>query len=177
MAWRQYQFGPEHTGRSPVFQYPQPQGYAPGFINFTPPDDKTTLQILTHPVVYDGQIIVVVKSKPTGADNGDNSLYCLSHAGSILWKQPLPHNHVPPENQKQPAVSLDGRFYQSWKPYGNPKLESIVGYDLKQRGKEIRRIEASKIDGNVTDITELTVGNDGSLFFAAVVENARGSLV
>jgi hypothetical protein len=163
VAWRQYQFGPEHTAFCPVFQYPRPQGYAPDFIELPPPDSKTTLEIRTHPVVYDNQIFLVVHQSPQGND----LLYALSYPGAVLWKETLTHAGSPPVGQKQPGVSLDGILYQSWKPKVDAPLDAIVGYDLKQRGREVCSLPATSLQA--TDISELTVGNDGSLFFAAVV--------
>ena len=156
VAWRQYQFGPEHTGLCPVFQYPPPDGYVPGYIIVRP----SALEIRTDPVVYDDQIILVV------FDEKENWLYALNYAGTLVWQTSLQHNLTVPKDQHQPAVSLDGILYQSWYKI-RAGLDHIAGYDLKQRAAKAFERSADSLAGKPTFITELTVGNDGSLFFAA----------
>ena len=154
-GWSQLQRGPEHTGRSAWTPSEPPTGYTLSRIEI-PKLLGQAGSVADYPLIYRGNVYVVYKVLEV------NRLLALDFKGNeILWQGEIKKGTV----QRSPVISRDGRFYVVTEA-------SIDSYDLNASGK---LLHSYPLTGKVSDYTDLTMGNDGSLF-VAVKENDTNAI-
>jgi hypothetical protein len=151
-AWSQHQQNPEHTGRSPLLPFRAPTGFSLAKISVGP-IDKNAAGIADYPLIYQGNIYLVAKVLE------QNYLLSLDFKGSKRWPEAIAIGKG--TVQRSPVISRSGILYIVTE-------NQIAGYDLNQGGKEF--VPPYKLSGKPSAYTDLTQGNDGSLFMA-LVEN------
>jgi outer membrane protein assembly factor BamB len=148
-AWSQHQQNPEHSGRSPWLPFRAPTGFTLAKIA-VPRIDQNVAGIVDYPLIYQGKIYLISKVLD------QNHLFSLDFKGAERWRQAIGKAVV----QRSPVISRSGILYIVTE-------NQIAGYDLNQQGK----IFASfALTGKSSAYTDVTQGNDGSLFLA-MVEN------
>ena len=144
MNWSQHQQNPEHTGRNPWIPFNNPTGFS---LETIPISEGT---VADYPLIYQGNLYLVNKI------NGLNYLVALDFTGREFWRQKIGKGVV----QRSPVISRNGIFYTVTE-------ERIAGYDLNNSGYEYASYPKNKeLPGKLSDYTDLTIGNDGSLFLA-----------
>jgi len=149
LSWSQYQHDPEHTGRSSWIPFRNPSGFVADRIDLTPILGPSGT-VADYPLIYQGNIYLVAMV------DARNILTALGFAGQTLWQQDLGTGTI----QRAPVISRQGIIYIATE-------NQIRAYDLNQRGKAVA---SGSLAGKPGAYTDLTVGNDGSLF-VAVKEN------
>jgi hypothetical protein len=149
LAWAQYQRNPEHTGRNPWTPFQNPNGFTLLKIDM-PRINGRSGSIADYPLIYQGNLYLVYTVPES------NYLIALDFKGNELWRRDLGKGTI----QRSPVISSEGRLYVV-------ADDKIAGYDLNASG---RLTSSYSLPGTLSDFTDLTVGNDGSLF-AGVKEN------
>jgi hypothetical protein len=147
-AWSQHQQNPEHTGRIPWPPFRAPTGFSLTKIPVGP-IDKNVAGIADFPLIYQGDIYLVAKVLE------QNYLLSLDFKGSERWRRVIGKGTV----QRSPVISRSGIFYVVTE-------SQIAGYDLNLGGKDFA--PPYKLGGKPSAYTDLTQGNDGSLFMGLV---------
>lgn len=163
LSWPQHQHNPAHTGQSPWKPFKNPTGFSLEAIS-SPCINSEEATVQAYPLIYRGNIFVIVKS---GASDDTNYLQALDFSGKELWRRGIGPGKV----ENPPVICRHGIFYVV-------KHDRISAYDLKQLAQSVapeNKPVAEYPPGGSQDFmlsayTDLTCGNDGSLF-AAVREN------
>jgi hypothetical protein len=142
LSWSQHQQNSEHTGRQPWIPFRNPTGFS---LKKIPVNDMNG-SIADYPLIYRGNMYLVNK------DEGKNYLCALNFKGKEIWREDIGTGTV----QRSPVISRNGIFYVVTE-------DKIAGYDLNHH--EIK-FDPYPISGKLSDYTDLTIGNDGSLFLA-----------
>ncbi|NTW06427.1 MAG: hypothetical protein HGA29_01140 [Syntrophaceae bacterium] len=161
MGWLQHQHNPEHTGRQPWVPFRNPANFCLNTISL-PQIDGINGGIADYPLIYRGNLYLV------GKFNNENYLFSLDFKGNILWP---PCAVGAGKIQRSPAISSDGIIYIVTE---NQTANHIAAYDLKQSEKSCQPQTEHlstyplkhKLDGKLSAYTDLTIGNDGSIFLA-----------
>ena len=149
-SWPQHQQNPEHTGRNSWIPYRNPTGFSLAKIDI-PKVNGDGGSIADYPLIFRGNIYLV------WTDSDRNWLLALDYRGNELW---TPVDIGAGQLQRSPAISRNGIMYVVTE-------KKITGYDLKQNGKRIAVYpESVDLSGKLAAYTDLTVGNDGSIFLA-----------
>jgi hypothetical protein len=150
LSWSQYQQNPEHTGRNPWIPFKNPSGFTLQKIKISKHNGSSG-SIADYPLIYRGNIYIVNKI------SNQNYLVALDFKGDELWRSPIGKGTV----QRSPVISRRGIFYIVTE-------EEITGYDLNDSGQRIasRYPHSGQLTGKLSGYTDLTIGNDGSLFLA-----------
>jgi hypothetical protein len=154
LNWTQYQGNPEHTGRNPWIPFRAPNGYSLVKFNMASPGEQPGT-IADYPLIYNGNIYLVYKVLDT------NYLRALDFKGKELWRRPIGIGTI----QRSPVISTDGRMYVVTEG-------KLTAYDLHDSAAPPI---SYTLPGNVSDYTDVTIGNDGSLFIA-VKQNDRNHI-
>lgn len=149
LGWSQHQGNPEHTGRNAWTPFQSPTGFTLSRIDM-PRIGGQPGSIADYPLMYQGNIVLVYKVQSI------NYLMALDFNGHELWRREIGNGTV----QRSPVISTDGKFYVVTE-------NTIAAYDLNGSG---RPASSYPLSGTLSDFTDLTIGNDGSLF-AGVKEN------
>jgi hypothetical protein len=144
-GWPQHQQNPEHTGRTPWIPFRAPAGFSLAKVTI-PKIAATAASIADYPLIYQANIYLVIKALD------QNYLLCLDFKGGERWRRAIGKGTV----QRSPVISREGILYAVTE-------NQIAGYDLKQSGKDF---VSRSLSGKVSAYTDLTQGNDGSLFLA-----------
>jgi len=144
-SWTQHQHNPEHTGRNPWIPFRAPTGFTLTKIAL-PKIDGNAGSIADYPLIYQGNIHLVSKVL------NQNYLLSLDFKGKERWRRAIGTGTV----QRSPVISRNGILYVVTE-------NKIAGYDLKQAGSDFATYA---LTGKLGAFTDLTVGNDGSLFLA-----------
>jgi len=164
LAWPQHQHDPEHTGFTPWRPLQQPTGFSQATI-----DMGDGWKIASFPLQYQGNLYLILDK------SGKKYMTALNFKGERLWRRYLGDGTV----QRSPAISRSGIFYVLWE-------NTLAGYDLGRLKREAllnpedggptkadysTPMQSKESSGSVSslkaaDYTDLTVGNDGSLFLA-----------
>lgn len=142
MSWSQHQQNPEHTGRQPWIPFRNPTGFSLEKI----PVNGMNGSIADYPLIYQGNIYLVNKVEEK------NYLCALDFKGKEICLENIGAGTV----QRSPVISRNGIFYVVTE-------DKISGYDLNRSGKFV---SSYPISWKLSDYTDLTIGNDGSLFLA-----------
>jgi hypothetical protein len=147
LSWAQHQQNPEHTGRNPWIPFKNPNGFFPPT---KIPTDGLDGSIADYPLIYRGNIYLVNKIEKI------NYLVALDFKGKEIWREEIGEGTV----QRSPVIGRNGIFYAV-------TADKISAYDLNGSGKIIASYpKADKLAAKLSDYTDLTIGNDGSLFLA-----------
>jgi outer membrane protein assembly factor BamB len=144
-SWSQHQQNPEHTGRSPWIPFRAPTGFTLARMAL-PMINQVAGGIADYPLIYRGDIYLISKVLD------QNHLLSLDVRGTVRWRQAIGPGTV----QRSPVISGEGILYVVTE-------NRIAAYDLNQAGKEVA---AHALSGKPTSYTDLTQGNDGSVFLA-----------
>lgn len=142
-SWRQLQQNPEHTGRSPWRPFRAPTGFT---LQALPLQRVGQLvpAVADYPVIHEGRLYAI------GHVAGRNHLYCLDFDGTLRWRQDLGAGKV----ERPPVISRSGILYVAL-------TGQLAAFDLNEQGKALPPLA---LKGKPAAFTDLTVGNDGSLF-------------
>lgn len=170
MEWRQHQHNPEHTGRQPWAPFRNPVNFCLKTIPL-PQIDGINGSITDYPLIYRGNLYFV------GKFNKENYLFCMNFKGNVLWP-PCPVGEG--TLQRSPVISSNGIIYLVME---NQTANYIAAYDLQQleKSRQTQTKQLSmyplkyKLDGKLSAYTDLTIGNDGSVFFA--LEERSGNYI
>ena len=144
-SWPQHQQNPEHTGRTPWIPFRAPTGFTLTKIPL-PQINGNAGSIADYPLIYQGNIHLVSKVLD------QNYLLSLDFKGKERWRRAIGEGIV----QRSPVISRGGIFYVVTE-------NKIAAYDLKQAGADFA---SYALTGKLSAFTDLTIGNDGSLFLA-----------
>lgn len=153
LGWGQRQQNPEHTGRSRWLPFYRPTGFE--IVKIPPPQDaKGKLNIADYPLIYQGRIYLIYM-----ADR--NYLTCLDFTGkNVLWQKDIGTGAV----ERSPVISPQGVLYADI-------ADRICAYDLNRAGE--RFASPYTLAGKLSNFTDLTVGNDGSIFLGLSESNVN----
>lgn len=145
-SWPQHQHDPEHTGRSSWAPTVPPSGFTVAEVKL--PFIPAGGSLVDYPLIYKGNLYIIYKS------GTENRLVCLDFSGkNKLWETSIGTGTV----QRSPAIGPSGLLYAVTE-------EKIAAYDLNQDGREAATYSLGS--NKSTQYTDLTVGNDGSVFLA-----------
>jgi outer membrane protein assembly factor BamB len=159
-SWPQHQQNPEHSGRSPWVPFFTPSKFSLASIPL-PRIDNKVVGVADYPLIYQGGIYVI------GTVDNKNYLLSLDFKGAERWRRDIGGGIV----QRSPVISRSGIMYVVTE-------NQIAAYDLKQDGKSLVVSDNQKKDVPVlytinssaqeklSAYTDVTLGNDGSLFLA-----------
>jgi len=152
LSWPQYQHDPEHTGRNPWVPFPAPGDFTIDKINLPSIGGKAA-SIEDYPLIYGGNIYLISKA-------GTNYLVCMNFSGkNKMWEKDIGAGTV----QRSPVISPQGVLYVVTE-------KQIAAYDLNKNGEPVGQpYDTSKL----SNFTDLTAGNDGSLFLALQQDNVN----
>jgi hypothetical protein len=161
MSWPEHQQNPEHTGRSVLKPYESPAGFRLQRIDLPKIDGASgTAAVVDYPLIYQGNLYVVEKV------SNKNYLLILDFKGNKLKQREIGTGTI----QRSPVISRNGIFYIVTKPQLEDTVTKpqLVGYDLNRDGAApfSWNIPGDDQPGKLAPYTDLTIGNDGSLFFA-----------
>ena len=149
LSWSQHQQNPEHTGRTAWKPFQNPTGFSLAKIDM-PKINGGAGTIADYPLIYRGNMYLVYKVLDR------NFLLALDYQGHELWRKDIGAGTV----QRSPVISRNGFIYAVTE-------KKITGYDLNRSGQPVALYPASgEISGKLAAFTDLTAGNDGSLFLA-----------
>jgi hypothetical protein len=149
LSWPQLQQNPEHTGRNYWIPFQDPADFSLTKINM-PQFSGGAGTVANYPLIYRGNIYLVYKVLDR------NFLLALDFKGIEIWRKDIGAGTV----QRPPVISRNGFFYAVTE-------KKITGYDLNAAGQTVAVYPASgDISGKLAAYTDLTAGNDGSLFLA-----------
>jgi hypothetical protein len=144
-AWSQHQQNPEHSGRSPWVPFRAPTGFSLAKISL-PRINQNAGSVADYPLIYQGNIYLISKALD------ENYLFSLDFKGTERWRRAIGKGTV----QRSPVISRNGIL--------NVVTENqIAAYDLNREGKDVA---VYALTGKPSAYTDLTQGNDGSLFLA-----------
>jgi len=150
MSWPQHQQNAEHTGRSPWKPFVNPTGFSTKKIDLPKIDGEAeTGEVVDYPLIYQGNTYLVEKVSKR------NYLLTLDFMGNKLRQKAIGPGTI----QRSPVISRKGIFYIAIEDQAN----RVVGYDLNRDGEQFA---AWNMPGGMSSYTDLTAGNDGSLFLA-----------
>lgn len=159
-SWAQHQQNPEHSGRSPWVPFFTPSKFSLARVPL-PRIDNKVVGVADYPLIYQGGIYVI------GTVDNKNYLLSLDFKGAERWRRDIGGGIV----QRSPVISRSGIMYVVTE-------NQIAAYDLKQEGKNVVVSDNQKKDVPVvytinskaqeklSAYTDVTLGNDGSLFLA-----------
>lgn len=148
-SWSQHQQNPEHTGRSPWIPFKNPTGFSLEKIEMSKINGRAG-SIADYPLIYQGDMYLVNKVEK------NNYLVALDFKGKELWRKAIGEGI----GQRSPVISRDGIVYVVTE-------NKIAGYDLNRSGELVASYpESGNLPGKLSAYTDLTIGNDGSLFLA-----------
>jgi len=152
MSWPQRQQNPEHTGRSVLKPFENPAGFKPQTIALPRIDGVDgTVALVDYPLIWQGNLYVVehVSNK--------NYLLTLDFRGNKLNQREIESGTI----QRSPVISRNGIFYMVTE-------SRLAAYDLNRDGEKPTswNLGSDQQPGKLAAYTDLTIGNDGSLFFA-----------
>lgn len=153
-SWPQHQQNPEHTGRIPWKPAKDPKGFDLKEVTLPPVDGDKKATVVDYPLIYRGNIYLISKEE----GSGKNYLLGLDFNGKKLWECPIVYGTV----QHSPAISRDGIIYVVTE-------KEIAAYDLTKPEKcsqSDKALYSYPLSGKLSVYTDLTVGNDGSVFLA-----------
>ena len=154
LSWSQLQQNPEHTGRTSWKPFQNPTGFSLAKINM-PQINGSTGTIADYPLIYRGNIYLVYKVLDR------NFLLAIDYQGRELWRRDIGMGTM----QRSPVVSRNGILYAVTE-------KKITGYDLSAHGQTVDVFPTTDdLPGKPSAYTDLTAGNDGSLFLP-LQENA-----
>lgn len=149
LNWSQHQQNPEHTGRTAWKPFKNPTRFSPAKINM-PQINGGAGTIADYPLIYRGNIYLVYKVLDR------NFLLALDYQGRELWRKDIGTGTV----QRSPVISPGGILYAVTE-------KKITGYNLNAYGQMVAQYPAAgDLPGKLAAYTDLTAGNDGSLFLA-----------
>lgn len=148
LDWRQKQRDPEHTGRTPWAPFNESSGFTVTAIKY--PDIE---EIQDYPLIHRGNLYVVAKG------TNDIVLAVLDSKGNKLQRHSLGQFTL----QRPPVISRAGFLYLLTK-------ESILAYDLAKLDGQFAVFKLPP-NSKASDRSELTVGDDGSLFLVLKKES------
>jgi hypothetical protein len=151
-GWTQMQHDPEHTGRSPWRPFRAPSNFTLARIA-VPRIDQAVAAVADYPLIYQGNLYVI------GKVGNQNFLFGLDFKGAERWRQNIGLDVV----QRSPVISRSGILYLVTE-------SQIAAYDLNQQGKGYA---TSNLTGKPSAYTDLTQGNDGSLYLALVEQDVH----
>jgi hypothetical protein len=146
--WLQHQQNPEHTGRQPWIPFRNPTKFCLKTILPLPQINESKGSIVDYPLIYRGDLYII------GKFDKENYLFSFDFTGKERWRHKIDAGTV----QRSPVISTDGIIYIVTE-------DQIAAYDLHQSGKYLCKY---KPDNNrkLAAFTDLTIGNDNSLFLA-----------
>jgi hypothetical protein len=149
LNWPQLQHNPEHTGQNSWIPFQNPTGFSLAKIDM-PKFNGGAGTIADYPLIYRGRMYLVYKVL-------DRSfLLALDFQGHELCRKDIGTGTV----QRSPVISPSGVFYAVTE-------KKISGYDLNAAGMPVAAYPAAgDLSGKLAAYTDLTAGNDGSLFLA-----------
>lgn len=151
LSWSQRQHDPEHTGRGPWIPFTAPAGFTIQKVALPPIlDDKGNPvsggAIADYPQIYRGNIYLIYQA-------ARNYLICLDFTGrNKLWQKDIGTGTI----QRSPVISRQGVLYAVTE-------QQIAAYDLNRNGEPAA---SYALTGKLSDYTDLTAANDGSLYLA-----------
>lgn len=151
LSWSQRQHDPEHTGRNPWVPFTAPAGFTIQKVDLPPIlDDKGNLvsggAIADYPQIYGGNIYLIYQA-------ARNYLVCVDFTGrNKLWQKDIGTGTI----QRSPVISRQGVLYAVTE-------QQIAAYDLNRNGEPAA---SYPLTGKLSDYTDLTSANDGSLYLA-----------
>jgi len=149
MSWPQHQQNPEHTGKSPWTPFQNPTGFSLAKIDMLKVSGSAGT-IADYPLIYRGDIYLVYKILDR------NWLFALDFKGAELWRSDIGTGTI----QRSPVISRNGLFYAVTE-------KKISCYNLNSFGQPVAiDPQSGNISGKLAAFTDLTSGNDGSLFLA-----------
>jgi outer membrane protein assembly factor BamB len=151
LSWAQHQQNPEHTGRNPWIPFKNPTGFSLEKIEMSKMNGRAGA-IVDYPLIHRGDMYLVNNVEE------NNYLVALDFKGKELWRQAIAEGIV----QRSPVISRDGILYVVTE-------NKIAGYDLNASGQRVALYPekpSEKLSGKLSAYTDLTIGNDGSLFLA-----------
>jgi hypothetical protein len=150
LSWSQHQQNPEHTGRTPWIPFKNPSGFT------LMPINMQKGSIADYPLIHQGNLYLVNKVEAT------NYLVAIDFKGKELWRKDIGKGVV----QRSPVISRNGILYVVTE-------NNIAGYDLKPpdpstNSEPVKPFAVYTLQGGgkLSAYTDLTMGNDGSLFLA-----------
>jgi hypothetical protein len=149
LSWSQHQANPEHTGRNTWTPFQKPSGYRLEKINMPAIPSASGNKvggIADYPLIYDGDLYLIYKVEDL------NYLLALDFKGNELWRRAIGNGTV----QRPPAISTRGVLYVATE-------KGIGAYDVTRGGEAM---SAYALQGRLSDFTDMTIGNDGSVFVA-----------
>jgi hypothetical protein len=149
LSWPQHQQNPEHTGRSPWKPFKAPISFSLAEIDL-PRINGRAATVRDYPLIYRGNIYLLLKALDL------NYLLALDYKGNELWRQEVGSGTV----QRPPVISRDGIFYAVIEKQISAK-QIITAYNLNRSGQTVA---SRDLPGKLSTFTDLTCGNDGSLF-------------
>jgi hypothetical protein len=154
LSWPQHQQNPEHTGNSPWIPFQNPTGFSLAKIDMSKISGSTGT-IADYPLIYRGNIYLVYKTSDR------NWLFAIDFTGTQLWRRDIGTGTI----QRSPVISRNGLLYAVTE-------KKISSYNLKASGQPVASYPASgDLSGKLAAFTDLTAGNDGSLFIALQENN------
>lgn len=164
LSWDQVQHDPEHTGRSPWKPFTPPSSFTVAPVTLPAigsGTDGAGGTVADYPLVYQGNLYIIYKTLKA------NYLVCLDFSGTRKrWEANIGTGVV----QGPPVISANGLMYVVTE-------KKIAAYDLNRGGVDDSAYSLTD-DKNVivkklTGLTDLTVGNDGSVFLALQENNVN----
>ena len=150
-SWEQKQHDPEHTGRSPWISTSVPTGFTISEVKL-PSIGTGTGSIADYPLIYNGNIYLIYQG-------AKNYLVCLDFTGkNKIWEKEIGAGRI----QRSPAISPQGVLFAVTE-------NQITAYDLNKDGERME--QPYPLTGKLSNFTDLTTANDGSLFLALKENN------
>ena len=146
-SWSQHQQNPEHTGRSQWIPFRNPNGVTLKELDLSK-ITRVAGTIADYPLIYKGKLYVVYK-----IGGGENYFEVMNFKGKRYWWETGIGKGVV---QRSPVISRNGIMYIVTEG-------SISAHDLNNKGISVGKYN---LLGNLSAYTDLTIGNDGSLFLA-----------
>jgi hypothetical protein len=144
-GWSQQQQNPEHTGRNAWTPFRAPTGFNLAKISL-PRINQNVGSVADYPLIHQGNIYLIGKALD------QNYLFSFDFKGTERWRRAIGKGTV----QRSPVISRNGVIYVVTE-------NQIAAYDLNQEGKDV---VAYALSGKLSAYTDVTQGNDGSLFLA-----------
>ena len=155
-GWPQQQQNPEHTGRQPWIPFRSPANFCLQSLPL-PQINNVKGGIVDYPLIYRNNLYFV------GKYNNENYLFSLDFTGRERWRCGIGAGTL----QRSPVISKDGIIYvmteNQLAAYSLGQLEKTCPEPVKPLS--IYPPEGA-LSGKPAAYTDLTIGNDGSLFLA-----------
>lgn len=151
LSWGQKQHDPQHTGRSSWLPTSVPTGFTIAEVKL-PSIGAGGGSIVDYPLIYNGNIYLIYQG-------ATNYLACLDFTGkNKLWEKEIGTGKI----QRSPAISPQGVLFAVTE-------NQIAAYDLNKNGEPVGK--PYPLSGKLSNFTDLTAANDGSLFLALKEDN------